>query len=304
MRVPCLSRPILPGPCPLRRMAAWGVLWGVLAAGCSDPKATAARQAIVGEHLPRVRQLVEEDRTRIRDGLRTAAERLAPGFGIQDPKRREAQLRAALRQVRNMEAPSQVRIPKLAISPVSFLAAVGSDGVVIARDAKPDRMRGEAFGKRFPAVREALEGRESEALVTFEGIEKGGARNVHHSWLFAQPVRAEGSVVGALVAGVPLWREAQRLSRQLRLEHASQIAKGMSLWVYLFVGDRLYHFGTPPELDPYVPDARTRSEGLARSPKGFDGSFDAFHRVSGYGVYPLPRLAEGVGVIIVRSDPP
>ncbi len=275
-----------------------------LASGCEDQEASASRAAIATKHAKRVRAIVREDRARIRAGLRIAAERLAPGFFVEGTGARERQIRAALRRVQDMEASPRVRIAQLAISPLTFLAAVGPDGRVIARDAEPDRMKGEPFAERFEAVAAALRGEPSEALVTFESRGRDGSRGSHHSWLFTQPVRGEGgAVVGALVAGVPLWREAQRLSRQIRLEHATEIGKGLVLWVYLFVGDRLYHFGTPPELDEHVPDAPERAEGLARSPAGFDGALNVLHRVYGYGVYPLPELAEGVGMVLLRAEP-
>ncbi len=293
-------------PQSLARTIALASILSAVVAGCDgSQEAKASRQAIAKEHLPRVRQIVQEDRQRIGEGLGVAAERLAPGFVVEPPEARERSLRAAMRQVQDPAAPPSVSIPQLAISPVSFLAAIGPDGRVIARDTprERDRMRGEDFGERFEVVARALRGEAGEQLGAFEAKDAKGRASTSHSWLFAAPVCREGRVVGALLAGVPLWREAQRLSRQLRLEHAQEISKGLVLWAYLFVGDRLYHFGTPPELDEVVPDAGARAEGLRRSPEGFDGSLRVYHRVYGFGVYPLPQLAEGVGVVLLRAEP-
>jgi hypothetical protein len=49
-------------------------------------------------------------------------------------------------------------IDEFVASPMSFLAAIGVDGVVIARDREVDRMRGQDFKTRFEVVRQALAG--------------------------------------------------------------------------------------------------------------------------------------------------
>ena len=59
--------------------------------------------------------------------------------------------------------------------------------------------------------------------------------------------------MGAVLTGIPLWRLSQRLTKQLQLDHVSE--KGAILWVYVYQGDKLHHFGTPPDLDTMVPDA-------------------------------------------------
>jgi hypothetical protein len=110
--------------------------------------------------------------------------------------------------------------------------------------------------------------------------------------------------VGAVLAGTPLWRTAQRLGRQLQADQANEISNGLILWVYLYRGDQLHHHGTPADLDTIVPDAAARTAGLARSPGGFTGEVAQFGRWYAYGVVPLPRIADDVGAVIFRSDPP
>lgn len=281
-------------------MGRMGLSWVcllVVSAGCSEEAAN-ARRVIREEHAPRVKEILAEDMARHREGVREAAERLAPGFVLEDPAQREHDMRIALRRVQ--EPPRG--IPQFIASPMSFLAAVAKDGRVIARDVseEDDRMRGQDFAERYDVVRRALEeGRAGYALGEFPSGEEGGKSS--WSMLFVHPVRHGGEVVGAVVAGIPLWRMAQRLGRQLQVEHAGE--DGTILWVYMYKGDELHHFGTPPDLDTVVPDAAARRRGLERSPGGFTGQVQQFGRWYGWGVLPTPRVAEDVGVIIFRSDP-
>jgi len=272
-------------------------LMALLAMGCVSDAAH-ARKVIREEHAPSLATVIREDMARHRVGILDAAGRLAPGFVVEDPATRERQMRTALKFIQ--EPPRGV--PQFIASPMAFLAAVGSDGLVIARDvdADDDRMRGEPFGERYPVVRAALaEGRAGYALGEFPNVEE--PEETSWSMLFAAPSRRGGRVVGAVVAGIPLWRMAQRLGRQLQVDNADE--QGLIQWVYMYKGDRLFHFATPPDLDLIVPDAATRRAGLARSPGGFTGEVQQYSRWYAWGVLPTPRVGEDVGLIIFRSDP-
>jgi hypothetical protein len=109
-------------------------------------------------------------------------------------------------------------------------------------------------------------------------------------------------VVGAVVIGIPLWRMAQRMSRQLQMEHLGDDGPAV-LWVYLYRGDKLHHHGTSPDLDQLVPDAAARKSGLAKSPGGFTGGVVQHSAWYGYGVRPLRVLGPDVGAVIFRMDP-
>jgi hypothetical protein len=280
----------------------------LVAAGCGEEGAPEARRTVREEHLPRVKEIVREDMDRHRQGIRDAAERLAPGFQVEDPAERERQMRTALRLVRTPPR----GVPEFIASPMTFLAAVGSDGKVIARDwaserdvregeAPPDPMRGADFGRHYPVVRRTLrEGVSGYGLGEFPP--EGGPES-SISMLFVAPARRDGQVVGAVVAGIPLWRMAQRLSTQLRTEHASEIERAGVLWAYIYKDDRLFSLGTPPELEEMLPNGATREAGLRRSPGGFTGQFQAFTRWYGYGVMPLRRIGDDVGVLIISSPP-
>jgi hypothetical protein len=281
-----------------RLLLVLSLLPSLLVAACSGD-AREERKTIHDVHFSAVAAVIHEDMSRHREGIREAAERLAPGFAVEDPAVRERQMRTALRYVQ--EPPRGV--PEFIASPMSFLAAIGPDGVVIARDTMnpdDDQMKGQNFGERYALVRRGLEeGRGGRELVEFPATEEGGESS--WSMLFVQPVRHRGRRVGVVAAGIPLWRWSQRLSRQLQVENADQA--GIVLWVYMYRADRLFHFGTSELLDPLIPDVTVRREGLARSPGGFTGEFQMNTRWYAYGVLPVPSIGEDVGIIIVRSNP-
>lgn len=285
----------------------------LLLAACEDG-AHHACQVIVQQHVPRVRELVDDDLERAMTGVTAAAELTAPGFLVDDPAdpgRRERELRWAI-QHRIREPPRG--IPELMISPISFVAAVDADGHVICRDIEPDPMRGLDVGSLFPHVHRALtEGVASHELVVFqpgtppppaegaEGVDAGPPEAPSVSMVYVAPARVDGRVVGAIIAGTPLWRTAQRITRQIQAE--GETTAGAVFWVYLFDGEGLYHHGTPSTLDELVPSATARTAGFERSPGGFCGEQNQFGRWYCYGVIHLPQLGDDVGAVIYRSDP-
>jgi hypothetical protein len=280
----------------------------VLLVACGPDGAPHARQVIRERHAAEVKGIVLEDITRHLRGVRAAAQRIVPGFAVADPAAREAQLRTALRLL--TKPPKG--IPELVASARTFTAAVAADGVVLATDAKDenDRMTGVQLASSFSVLRAALAGQTGYAIHQFPALKPGVEGSI--SLLFAAPaqkVEARGSAreqnqektVGAVLTGIPLWRLAQRLTKQVQLDHVAE--KGAILWVYLYRGEKLHHFGTPPDLDTVVPDAAARKAGLAHSPGGFTGELLQFGRWYAYGVLPLRLLGPDTGVIIFRSDP-
>jgi hypothetical protein len=265
---------------------------------CGPDGAPHARQVARTTHADEVKKLVVEDIARHLRGVQAAAQRLVPGFAVPDPNTRESQLRTALRL---LTKPPR-GIPELVASARTFTAAVAADGLVLATDAKDenDRMTGVNLREPFPVLRGALEGTTGFGIHQFPSNKKGVEGSI--SLLFAAPARSkDDQIVGAVLTGIPLWRLAQRLTKQIQLDHVSE--RGAILWVYLYRGDKLHHFGTPPDLDKMVPDAAARKAGLARSPGGFTGEVIQFGRWYAYGVLPLRILGPDIGAIIFRSDP-
>ena len=282
-------------PSPRRPLSTLGLV--VALGGCASG-APAEQREIRTEDVPRVQAVVRDDLERGVRGVAQAAERIRRGFLVEDPDRRAREIRGVLERLRQPPR----GIDELMISPISFVAAVGADGRVICRDAEPDPMAGFDAGAAFPVVRDALtRGVAGYARVEFPATAPDQPPS--HTVLYAAPARHEGRIVGAVIAGTPLWRTAQRLGRQLQADHAAEMPRGMILWTYLYEGDALHHHGTPPDLDAPVPDAAARAAGFSRSAGGFTGEVAQFGRWYAYGVVPLPRLGPDVGAIIFRSDP-
>jgi hypothetical protein len=269
----------------------------VLLFACAEEGAANARKVLREVHAVEVRKIVRTDLANHLVGVKEAGGRIAPGFATPDPKARASQMRTALRL---LTKPPR-GIPQLIMSARTFTAAVEPSGVVLATDAKEDRdkMTGVNLGNQFAVVRDALADKAGYAIDQFPPLEEGAEGSV--SLLFAAPAKRAGATVGAALAGIPLWRLAQRLTKQLQLDHVSE--KGAILWVYLLRGDKLHHFGTPPDLDTMLPNAQQRADGFKRSPGGFTGEFFQFGRYYAYGLVPLPALAPDIAALIVRSDP-
>ncbi len=242
--------------------------------------------------------MIRGDVAKHRAAIVEAAERLAPGFSVEDPALRERQMRAALRAIQ--EPPRGVSA--FFSSPMTFLAAIDREGVVIARDADPDPMKGQDFARHFPVVADALRaGQVGHSLVEFPRAQSGEEGSV--ALMFAAPARAEGETVGVAALGIPLWSLSKRINEQFKVELHPEIQAGAVVWVYLYRGDRLFHRNTPPDLDKAVPDGPARASGLARSPGGFSGVLSVLGREYGYAVLPFPSLGEGVGVVAIRGEP-
>jgi hypothetical protein len=292
----------------MRVLTILGLLSSLLVA-CGEDGAAHARKVLRDTHAVEVRTLIRDDIDRHLVGVKAAGARVAPGFLVADAAQRGSQMRTGLRL---LTKPPR-GIPQLIVSARTFTAAIEPSGVVLATDAKPeiDRMTGVDLAKQFKVVRDALAGKVAYAVDQFPAIEAGAEGSV--SLLFAGPSilgsRAEAprastkgdSTVGAVLTGIPLWRLSQRLTKQLQLDHVSE--KGVILWVYLLRGDKLHHFGTPPDLDSALPGVAERAAGLARSRGGYTGEFLQFGRWYAYGVVPLPRLGADMAALIVRADP-
>jgi hypothetical protein len=287
---------MLPAMSAVLGMKRWLLGCVLLAAACGPSGAPEARKKVRLEHSPRVAAVIREDMARHRTGLQRAADRIAAGFVKVEGEQQEREIRQVLKLIRSPKKGVQ----ELVISPLSFIAAVGKDGRVIARDVEPDQMKGMNLVELFPSVKTALGGALAHEVGEFASLNKGGKPSV--TIVMASPARYRGEVVGALVLGIPLWRMQQRLSKQLQMEEAGK-KPGVVLWVYLYRGDELHHHGTPRDLDLLVPDGKARKAGLARSAGGFTGEVAQYGYWYGYGVTPLPSLGADTGAVIFRMDP-
>lgn len=263
--------------------------------GACGKTSESAEASIAQTHIKQVRSWVTRTLVRHRKGVMLAAQRLAPGFEVEPEETRRAQMRIALKL---MGQPPR-GVSELIASPKSFLAAVDTKGIVLARDAQAsaDRMQGRDLSALSPILR-AVRGQPADGLVVFPSLDAG---EPSVSLVFAHPISLNKQQVGTLVVGIPLWRLAQQFSQQLRLTYAKHA--DLVLWVYLYHENRIHHFGTPPELDQALPPMKKLRAELKRTPDGFTTSVNVVGRPYAVGVYPLPTLSPQTGVIIVRSDP-
>jgi hypothetical protein len=267
--------------------------------GCGPEGAPRARARVRTELAPRAAAIVLEDLVRHTQGLRYAANRIAAGFVKVEGEQQDHDMRQVLKLVRNPKK----GVEHLVISPMSFLAVVDEQGVVIARDLERDKdqMKGMDLAKDFPSVKAALAGTEGYEVGEFKSLNEGGKPSV--TIVMAAPARYRGEIVGAMVLGIPLWRLQQRISKQLQSEEAGKPNASSVLWAYLYRGDELHMHGTPRDLDQLVPDGKARNAGLARSPGGFTGEAAQFGYWYGYGVRPLRVLGPDVGMVVFGIEP-
>ncbi len=212
---------------------------------------------------------------------------------------RIAQIR---RQLQRFRQPPR-GIPELMISPMSFVCAVSASGIVLARDAEQDSMAGmDVFAAFSEVARAQRDGREWHGMAFFATVADNsvGTRMMLH---FA-PVLQDQRVVGGILAGTPLWRTAQRITRQFHAEHAAELAHGLVFWAYLYSGGEYHQMGNAVEISSALPSESERTLALAQSPGGFIVHRNQFGRDYAMGVAPLDDIyGPGTGILLVRSDP-
>ena len=271
----------------------------LLFSACDAEHGRNEQRDIHARDMPALSGIVRSDIDRGLSGVTEAAERMRRGFLVEDQERREREMRAVMQR---LQRPPR-SVLDLMVIPISFLAAVDTDGVVIARDADNDLMRGFELVEVAPVVQRALAGSVGYELSELPSTREDGLPSV--TIIFAAPARHEGRVVGAMVAGLPLYRMAQQMTRQLQLDNADDLRRGELIWVMLLRGDEAhYHSGMPWNLREVSPSVQLRREALIRSPGGYTGEFQQHGRWFGYGILPVPAIADDVQVMIFRSDPP
>lgn len=281
--------------------SAWALLALLCLLGCDNEQGLNERRGIHDEDMPAVKTMIRDDLVRGMRGVRQVAARFQRGFLVEDRAQLAPEMRRMLGRLRD---PRNVRFFNVDLmrTPVSFIAAVGTDGRVIARNAEDDQMAGFDLAEAVPVVRQALNGEAGYALSEIPSLEEDqpGTTTV----IFAAPSTRDGEVVGVIAAGLPLWRIAQQLSNQLQLDNADAKSRGALFWALLLHGEEQhYHGAFPPDLRELVPNPSVVRDGLEASPGGFTGEVQQYGRWYGYGVLPLPTVGEDVSVVLFRSDP-
>ncbi|MCC7535078.1 MAG: hypothetical protein IT379_02625, partial [Deltaproteobacteria bacterium] len=258
----------------------------VLLASCGPEGAPESRRK-AREHAGGAAKLLREDVRRHYAAMEESAERLAADMARADvtPQR----LRRRLRSLR--EAPRGVQ--DLIVSPKSFVAAIGLDGKVIAKDADTDEdsMAGLDLGAIAPCVQGALAGRGAGHCIVEFANPTGRESSI--SLVFAHAVRHEGRLVGAVAAGIPLPALARRLSRQLQLDVQSEQPPPI-VWALMWHRDRIHTAATPPEIDQECPRPAQIRQALGRSAGGYTDEKLVQSRWFGYAVLPVPSIGRDV----------
>ena len=258
--------------------------------GCGPDGAPNARKVIRETHAAEVKHLVVDDIDDHLVGVKAAGARVAPGFAVVDPKRRESQMRTAL-------APADQATARH--------SSADRLGAHVHRSRRAERRR--ARHRRQRGARPHDRGRPREAVRA--GAQRSGGQRRATRWTrflrskrgpraafrcCSRRLRAkDGKVVGAVLTGIPLWRLSQRLTKQLQLDHVSE--KGAILWVYVYQGDKLHHFGTPPDLDTMVPDAAGAKGRPGREPGRLHGRVHAVRTLVRLRRAAAPRARAGHG---------
>ncbi len=283
-----------------RILIVWGLALGLAAGLMACSKSTEHAQHMLStRHAPEIARLLEGDARVHLEGIVQVAERVVPGYVSTDSVQRAALVQQRLTRIR--KPPSGV--PQLFASPLTFVAALDAEGVVIARNGKKTRMVGMNLAKGQPLIQEALKtGAAGHGILEYSGEDDDAKKTV--IWTFVAPVKDHDKILGAVVLGIPLWRLDQRINNQLRIDYnGGGKNKGLILWAYLFHGDTLHEFGTPPDLGQLVPKPAVRRAGLKRSPKGYTGEVAQYGRKYAFGVFKLSAISPELGLILFRSDP-
>lgn len=306
-----------------RKYAWWFALAAFVGMACAPDLRSA--HAIRTVDMQNAKHQVHVDIERGRVGVRAAAQKLARAFRIEvdgamapvEPTtatqesdlvaRRIAQIRTQLQRFRQPPR----GIPELMLSPMSFVCAVSAGGKVLARDAAEDTMAGMDVFATFPEVATAQRaGREWHGIQLYPSANAatdeertGGAQQGTPMLLHFAPVLENGNVVGGVLAGTPLWRTAQRITRQFHAEHAAEMNRGLIFWAYLYRGTEVHQMGNAPDISSALPSANERQQALERNPGGYITHHTQFGRQYAIGTSPLTELyGPSTGIILVRAD--
>jgi hypothetical protein len=267
---------------------------------CKDGRKTAAAtsEKKVQEHVAIAAKTIKNSLDSMLPALREAAKikLLAPAMAGGPAKEDDVRI-----ELTDMSRPGG----KLGIAAFGFVAAVGLDGKVIARD-KPkdeDKLKGFNLAVPFSAVQQALQGGEANEVGEFPAVDGYPSSVIS---VAAVPVRdATGKVVGALAAGRSFGRLAVLAKTYIEVE----TKKDPVIWVGLLRNGRLFPSGDDsdvmeinlipkPLVDAVPKDIETRTAN-----PGQTATWTFMESARGWaGVAAnLPEL-QGTRIVIYRSE--
>jgi hypothetical protein len=266
--------------------------------GCKDKAKQSAEEA--KGNVASLVTLADKDVAEIERGLPEGAEKMSQMIGTETDLRQNAQqVRASLLKVRR-------QVPDLGIAKSTFFAFTDDEGIAIRNDLEQDTMAGKDVVAAYPPLRKALEGAPFVATHgRFPGVPNPAGPD--KEWVAAVPVKREdGSLAGLLVTGWTYRRFAYHLQESLKRELQDQLMRGGDkgklpiMYVFLFDAEAAYGARETPAVNEKAVAELDLVEKTKDGPA--DGKLTITERAFGWAAARAPKLGEGVGIVVLRSD--
>jgi hypothetical protein len=269
------------------------------ATGCKDKGKESAQKA--AQDVEAIAALVEKDVAEIERGLPEGGKKLQEALfkGDADPRKDPQVVRKELLRVRR-------EVPDLNIAKSTFFAVADDQGVAIRNDLEPDVMAGTNLVQVFPELGKALKG---EPWVVTQGSFPGvtGKDGPDPDWIAAVPLKNEkGAVAGLYVTGWTFRRFAHHLQEVLKsqmqdaLRASGDTGKLPVFYVGLFDKDGVYMAPLTPPVNEKELASRDLVGKTAAGP--YQGTANITDRDFGFAAKRTPKLGEGRGVVVLRSE--
>lgn len=275
----------------------------LLTPGCKDKgqeSASAAKQ-----NAQALVELVGKDVAEVERGLPEGAKKLGAQLSKEtDPKGNAPAVRTALLKMRR-------DVPDLGIAKSTFFAFADDKGIAIRNDNEQDTMAGKDLASAWPGLKPVLGGTPYVATIgKFPGAENPAGAD--KEWVAAVPVKKEdGSTMGILVTGWTYRRFAYHLQESLKRDLQDALMrsgdKGKMPIVYVALFDKEAVYGaTAPKTIPFPPvneEALKNLDLVSKTAAGAaEGPITITDRAFGWAAARTPKLGEGVGVVVLRSE--
>jgi hypothetical protein len=272
-------------------------------AGCKDKGEESANAA--KQNIQSLVDLTAKDVEEIERGLPEGSKKLAIQLAKEsDPKSNAPAVRSALLKMRQ-------QVPDLGIAKSTFFAFADPQGIAIRNDNETDTMAGKDLIGAWPGLKPVAEGKPYVATIgKFPGAENPAGAD--KEWVAATPVKKEdGTTLGILVTGWTYRRFAYHLQESLKRElqdalmRSGDKGKMPIVNVALFDKEAVYGAYAPKTIPfPTVSEEALKNLDLvsktASGPVG--GPIRITERDFGWAAARTPKLGEGVGVVILRSE--
>lgn len=287
-----------------RELVATAALFGAfgvapLAAGCKDKGKQSAEEA--RGNVKSLVELADKDVAEVERGLPEGAKKMAALLANEpDPKANPPSVRSALLKMRQ-------QVPDLGVAKSTFFAFTDDKGIAIRNDLEQDTMAGKDVAGAYPDFKRALAG---ESFVMTQGRFPGAPnpQGPDKEWVAAVPVkRAEGgSPIGLLVTGWTYRRFAYHLQEALKRELQEKLmregdkGKLPVMYVFLFDKETVYGARGTPAVNEKALAELNLVDKTANGPA--DAPITIEERAFGYAAARVPKLGEGVGIVVLRSE--